>query len=110
MTDMNPTVVAATVGFILFLTFVSWVLALIARRLPATIPRFAKVVVCGTFVQIALLVAGFVAFAEESFDVWVLNRPTRAYFLVPGTLLLGCLAAWRALRHRERDFDPGVFD
>jgi hypothetical protein len=110
MSEIPPSVIATGVGFILFVTLISWVLAMFARRLPDAIPRFLKIVVCGTVVQITLLVLGFMSFADESFDVWVLSRPTRAYFLVPGSLLLGCLAAWWALRPREQQVDPGVFD
>jgi hypothetical protein len=110
MSEMTPGAIATGIGFILFLTLISWGLAHLARKLPERIPRVAKVLVCGTLVQMAFLVVGYVMFVEESFLDWLLTRPTRAYFLVPGMLLLGCLAAWSVLRAREHKLDVGVFE
>ena len=102
MSEMPSDAIVVGAGFILFVTFISWSLAHVAKRLPAGIPRFAKILVCGTFVQLGCLAAGFWLFVEQDFDEWLLTRPMRAYFLVPGILLLGCLVAWWVLRDREK--------
>lgn len=86
----------------LFLTLISWSLAHSAKRLPDSIPRFAKILVCGTLVQMTFLVVGFLVFVEEDFIDWLLTRPMRAYFLTPGILVLGCLVAWWVLRDRRK--------
>ena len=108
MSELLPGL-AAGGGFVLFLTVVSWSLAHLAKRLPESIPRLAKILVCGTAAQLAFLVAGFVLFVEQDFVDWLLTRPMRAYFLTPGTLVLGCLAAWSVLRDREK-VDIEVFE
>jgi len=110
MTEMTSGVIATGLGFILLVTLISWGLAHIAKRLPDSIPRIAKIVVCGTLVQTTFLVSSHMAFAEESFVDWLLNRPTRYYFLVPGMLFLGCLASWSVLRNRGQKLDVGVFE
>lgn len=98
------------IGFILFATFISWALAHLAKRLPDAIPRIAKILICGTLFQTAFIVAGYALFVEDNFLDWLLTRPLRAYFLVPGLLLLGCLAAWWVLRDQGQKIDVGAFE
>lgn len=110
MSAMLPAGSVAGVGVIALLTTISWGLAHLAKRLPAWIPRWTKIAVCGTLVQLAMGTVGYLLYVEVGFLEWVTTRPTRAYILVPGTLILGCLAAWSVLRDRGREIDVGVFD
>ncbi len=112
MSELSAGVILTGIGFMLLLTFISWALAHVAKRLPDRIPRIAKILVCGTLVQgmiIGVGVGGALA-AETNFLDWLQARPMRFYFLIPGLLALGCLAAWWVLRHRDPNVNVEVFE
>jgi hypothetical protein len=109
--DGDLTTVLIVAGVTVVLALFAFGLARLARLLPRRIPRSVLAIVCAAALPTALLIGGFVAFADgQSAGEWIVSRQPRAYRNVAILYAASLLGAWLGLRERKNKLDLSTFD